>query len=109
MLRALFVSACLSVVVLAGCGSSNPARADCENMIENHFCPAVVNCGAPYSSVASCDDFFENPGSPLDCSTVTTEAPGYAACIDAIEGGSCGYLVDGADYAELPAACAIFN
>jgi hypothetical protein len=50
MVRALVVSVCLSVVALAGCGSSrNPAEADCDFYVENELCPTLQQCGATYS------------------------------------------------------------
>jgi hypothetical protein len=48
MVRALFVSMCLFMVV--GCGSgtrrtaSNPAQADCYFYVENELCPTLLHC-----------------------------------------------------------------
>jgi hypothetical protein len=116
MVRALFVSACLLMVV-AGCGggggATNPAEADCDDFVENVLCPQLQACGASYSSVGSCIAFFENSSSssnPLYCATVTVEYAGLPSCESDVDNYSCGALVNSAAYATLPSSCiGIFN
>jgi hypothetical protein len=111
MVRALLVSVCL--LSLAGCGSGgNSARADCEDFVENQYCPTLQACGATaYSSVGDCISFFESSGSTvLDCDTVTVEYSGLGACEAQVNGSYCDELVTSSGYAELPAVCAgVFN
>jgi hypothetical protein len=78
MVRALFLSMCLSAVVLAGCGSTRPETADCENYVENFLCPAIQSC--PYSTYASfsdCVGYFETVY--YQCGSVF-EGPGLSVC-----------------------------
>ena len=108
MVRALIVSVFLCVVASVGCTvtTSNPARSDCNFYVENELCPTAEYCGATYSSVASCIDYFENSGATiLDCSTVTGEAGGLSSCEAATNYSSCGYVVDSAGFVTLPSAC----
>ncbi len=114
MVRALFLSACLLMVV-AGCGSgggaTNPAEADCDDFVENFLCPTLLFCGATYASTGSCDDFFENSANnPLYCSTVTVEYSGLSACEADVNDSYCSELVDSNGFAGLPASCVgVFN
>jgi hypothetical protein len=111
MVRALLVSVCL--FSLAGCGSGgNPARSDCEDFVENQYCPTLLACGANnYASVGDCINFFESSGSTvLDCDTVTVEYSGLGTCEAQVNGSYCDELVTASGYAELPAICAsVFN
>jgi len=110
MVRALLVSVCL--FSLAGCGSGgNSARSDCEDFVENQYCPTLQACGATYSSVGDCINFFESSGSTvLDCDTVTVEYSGLGACEAQVNASYCDELVNSSGFAELPAVCAgVFN
>jgi len=108
MVRALFVSVCLFAVV--GCGTSTP-RSDCEDFVENQYCPTLQACGATYLSTADCINHFESSGNTvLDCDTVTVEYGGLGACEAQVNGSYCDELVTADGYAELPAVCAgVFN
>ncbi len=116
MVRALFVSMCLFMVV--GCGSgtthtaSNAAQDDCFFYVENELCPSLLQCGATYySSLNDCINYFEYSGNTLlDCATVTVEYSGLPACEAETNNSYCDYLVDGFGGATLPAIClSVFN
>jgi hypothetical protein len=117
MVRALFVSACLFMVV--GCGSgtshhgaSNPAQEDCFFYVENELCPALLQCGAlNYSSVNDCINYFEYSGATLlDCGTVTVEYGGLSSCEAQTNNSYCDELVDAFGNATLPNVClSVFN
>jgi archaellum component FlaF (FlaF/FlaG flagellin family) len=115
MVRALFVSVCLSVLAAAGCHvtttSSNPARQDCYYYVEHELCPTAMYCGATYSSLSSCINYFESSGSTvLDCDTVTVEYSGLYVCENDTNYSSCGYVVDSLGFVTLPASCyGVFN
>jgi hypothetical protein len=107
MVRALFVSVCLSLLATVGCTvtTSNPARDDCNFYVENELCPTAMQCGATYSSLGSCITYFESTGnSVLDCDTVTGEGYGLSQCEADTNYSSCGYVVSGG-YVTLPASC----
>jgi hypothetical protein len=110
MVRVLaFLSLCLFAV--AGCGSSHSPQDDCNFYVENELCPTLMYCGATYSSLGSCINFFENSGNTvLDCATVTAEYAGLSTCEADTNYSSCGYVVDALGYATLPASCyGVFN
>ena len=110
MVRALLVSVCLFSFV--GCGSGgNSARSDCEDFVENQYCPTLIACGATYLSLGDCINHFESSGNTvLDCDTVTVEYSGLGACEAQVNGSYCDELVTASGYAELPAVCAgVFN
>ena len=109
MVRALFVSVCLFTVV--GCSTASTPRSDCEDFVENQYCPALQFCGATYASTADCINFFESSGSTvLDCDTVTVEYSGLGACEARVNDSYCDELVTASGFAELPAVCAsVFN
>lgn len=110
MVRALLV--CVSLFSLMGCGSSsNPARNDCYNFVENYYCPTLQFCGATYQSTGACISYFESSGNTvLDCDTVTGEYPGLGACEADVNNSYCDELVTASGYAELPASCVgVFN
>ena len=109
MVRALFVSVCLMAMV--GCGSgghsaSNPAQSDCYFYVENELCPTLIQCGATYSSLDSCINYFEySSNNVLDCATVTAEYAGLSACEADTNYSYCDYVVDSFGYATLPYSC----
>jgi hypothetical protein len=111
MVRALIVSVCLSVLASVGCTvttstTTNPAQADCNFYVENELCPTAQFCGATYSSVGSCINYFESSGSTvLDCDTVTGEASGLAACENETNNSYCSDVVDSSGFVTLPPAC----
>ena len=115
MVRALFVSVCLFMVV--GCGSgtsrtaSNQAQSDCYYYVENELCPTLIACGATYSSFNQCVNTFEIAGnSVLACDTVRVEYSGLYACEDQTNNTYCDYVVGSDGYAILPPACVgVFN
>jgi len=115
MVRALFVSVCLFMVV--GCGGStrrtgsNPAQADCYYFVENELCPTLIACGATYSSFNQCVDTFEIAyNSVLACDTVTIEYAGLSACEAQTNQSYCYDVVDSSGFAILPPACiGVFN
>jgi hypothetical protein len=111
MVRALLVSVCLLAAVGCGSGGGGSARGDCQNFVENHYCPTLQYCGATYASVGDCINFFESSGSTvLDCDTVTVEYSGLGACEADVNNSYCDELVTASGYAELPPSCAgVFN
>lgn len=117
MVRALFVSVCLSVLAAAGCHvttttSTNPAQADCNYYVEHELCPTAMYCGATYASLGSCINYFESSGATvLDCDTVTVEYSGLSVCEADTNYSSCGYVVDQATgFVTLPPSCVgVFN
>ena len=111
MVRALLVSVCLLSLSLVGCGSSNSARNDCYDFVENHYCPTLQFCGATYASTADCISYFESSGNTvLDCDTVSVEYSGLGACEADVNDSYCDELVTSSGFAELPASCVgVFN
>ncbi len=111
MVRALFVSVCLFMVVGCGSGTSRPAsnqaQADCYYYVENELCPTLYACGASYTSSSQCINTFEIAGnSVLACDTVTAESySALAACEAQTNQSYCYDVVDSAGYAILPPAC----
>jgi hypothetical protein len=92
MVRAFgLVSLCLLVFV--GCGSSgsgsggNPV-ADCNNFINNHYCPKIVSCGY-YPSQSGCVAAAQ---SGLSCSTVKSESGTLGACESEFDSLTCSEL-----------------
>ena len=105
----------MCVFGVVGCSASattsNPARDDCDFYVENELCPTLLHCGATYTSLNSCINYFENSGNTvLDCATVTVEYAGLSTCENATNYSSCQYVVDSSGFAILPAAClGVFN
>lgn len=99
MVRTLALLVSVSLFALVGCGgSSNPAQADCRDLVANHICPAVTTCGY-YTTVGACISAVEGPNG-LDCSAVHSENGNVALCEYDIDTSSCAYL-----YTTLPASC----
>jgi hypothetical protein len=100
MVRALFVSVCLMMMVGCGGSSGRPATVDCEDYVENFLCPAVTSCTqySTYASFGDCVSYFENV--VYGCSTAL-EAPGLYTCESDTNSYSCGALFD-ANYTVTP-------
>jgi hypothetical protein len=113
MVRALFVSVCLMVMVGCGSGgtSGNAARSDCNFYVANELCPTLMYCGATYTSLSDCINYFQHSGNTvLDCATVTVEYSGLSTCEADTNYSSCYYVVDDFGYATLPLSCyGVFN
>jgi hypothetical protein len=103
MVRALLLSACLSVFVLAGCGSStNVAQSDCDSVVTKDFCPRVVDdCG--YVTFGDCVSSAE---AQLGCGSVISESPSTLdTCDYDINTLSCGSLFYGDGTVFVPTSC----
>jgi hypothetical protein len=104
MVRALFVSVCLSVLATAGCTvtHSNPAQDDCDTVVTQDFCPRVVNdCG--YISFSECVSSAE---AQLGCGSVISESPSTLdTCDYDINTFSCGSLFYGNGTVYVPTSC----
>ena len=104
MVRALLVSVCLSALATVGCTvtTSNPARDDCDSLVQDNFCPRVVDsCG--YVSFSGCVAAAE---SQLGCGSVIDDSPsGLSVCDADINNYSCGTLFYSSGDPYVPSSC----